>query len=284
MRLAMLLACAIGWSATAHAGPLRLKRVTDKYPVEAMRAFAEGLVMHHLEELHLAGNAYGRANHHSPQANTYYNIADLYLRTEHYASAIEALRRYLELAPDAADRAEVLRMIQDLETAPAKITLGGRVSSKGEPDAILLLDGVVVGKSPMLVRPAAGRHLAERITATTYESTEFEARPGMVDYVSMSATQGPTGNVVITGIGRRAPWREGKVTFVGHERFVLRVGRYTITGTDDHPRLCSPLQFEVKSTKQLTHVRVELSARDSGGCARIVRVRTQALTLPPGGP
>ncbi len=284
MRLAILLVCALGWSATAHAGPLRLKPVTDKYPVKAMRAFVAGLVLHQLEDLHNAGNAYESANHHSPQANTYYNIADLYLRSEHHALAIAALRRYLELAPAATDRAEVLRLIQDLSTAPAKITLGGRLSSRGEPDAILLLDGVVIGKSPMLVRPAAGHHLAERITATTYASAKFEARPGMIDFVNMSAQQGPAGNVVITGIEWRTPWREGKVTFVGHERFVLPVGRYTITGADRHPRLCSPVKFEVKSTKQLTHVRVELSAQDDSHCATLVRVRTQGLTLPPGGP
>ncbi|MBA3392175.1 MAG: tetratricopeptide repeat protein [Deltaproteobacteria bacterium] len=284
MRLAILLACAMGWSATAHASPLQLKRVTDKYPVEAMRAFAAGLVMHQLEDLHNARNAYDSANRHSPQANTYYNIADLYLRSERPDLAIEALRRYLELAPVAADRAEVLRLIQDLSNAPAKITLGGQLSSKGEPAAILLLDGVLVGTSPMLVRPTAGRHLAERITATTYASRDFEARPGMIDYVALTATQGPTGNVVITGLDRRTPWREGKVTFVGYQRFVLPVGRYTITGSDGHPRLCSPVQFEVKSTRQLTHVRVELGARGSSDCAKIVRVRTQTLTLPPGGP
>ena len=43
------------------------------------------------------------------------NLGYAYLRVQKYAEAVEQLRKYLEMSPDAADRAEVEQMVAALE-------------------------------------------------------------------------------------------------------------------------------------------------------------------------
>jgi hypothetical protein len=123
----------------------------------------------------------------------------------------------------------------------------------------------------------------ERITATTYVPGTFDATPGEVEYVQLSARSGAAGNVVISGLPVTTTWREGSTTFASGVRFSLAAGRYQTTGPQlgGRPKLCGPLAFAVTTTTKLTYVRVALAPPERDAiCYRVTSVRTQLLPVP----
>jgi tetratricopeptide (TPR) repeat protein len=253
-------------------GPLRHKPSTADYPSDARAKFARGVVLEREGRTNDAKTEYYESAQLSPQPNTYYDIAMMWLASGLYGDCVEQLKKYLELAPKAADRAEVAKIIKELENRVPDVFVGARDFAGSEPGLVVLLDGQVTGAGPMTIHPAAGRHVIERIGPTLYARSEVNIETGHNDEEVEPTAAASTGNVVMDGLAPfEVPvvWKENGVTFAAQQRFKLPVGHYKTFGRE-HPDearvLCKPIEFAVRSTTELTHVHVEipLDAYSSG--------------------
>jgi hypothetical protein len=110
---------------------------------EARRAFSAGQNADQAKQWRTAIEHYLRAFELVPHHFAAYNIAIDY---EHLGELREAsiwLNRYLELAPDAPDRDQVMRLIVELKLRPAKLTVKSTPSG-----ATVFIDGQKVGVTP----------------------------------------------------------------------------------------------------------------------------------------
>jgi hypothetical protein len=270
---------------SAIAGPLRHKPSTADYPSDARAKFARGVVLEREGRTNDAKTEYSESAELSPQANTFYDIAMMWCAIGLYGDCADQLKKYLELAPKAADRAEVEKIIKELENRVPEVFVGARDFASSEPGLVVLLDGQVMGAGPMTIHPTAGRHVIERIGPTLYARSEGKIETGRNDEEVEPTAAASTGNVIMDGL---APfeipvvWKENGVAFAAQQRFELPVGHYKTFGREhpDEPRvLCKPIEFDVRSTTELTHVHVEipLDAYSSGApCYTPARVVVNA--------
>lgn len=96
---------------------------------------------------------YKLAYKESPHPNVLYNIGLNHERLGELRTAADYLLRYVDAAPDAADRDQVLLKVRKLRERPAEI----RFNSK--PDgATVFLDGAEIGTAPVSREVAGGAH------------------------------------------------------------------------------------------------------------------------------
>ncbi|HLL25526.1 MAG TPA: tetratricopeptide repeat protein, partial [Kofleriaceae bacterium] len=93
-----------------------------------------------------------------------YNQADLERRRERYQRALELYRKYLDIAPNAPDRAAVQKLIAQLEQTPMTVVVDGE-----DLDAVVFIDGKPAGPSPLVTPLADGHHVVDRIGPTSYK-------------------------------------------------------------------------------------------------------------------
>lgn len=96
---------------------------------------------------------YELAYKESPHPNVLYNIGLNYERLGRLRTAADYLLRYVDAAPDAEDRAQVLLKVRKLRERPAEI----RFHTK-PPGAAVFLDGAEIGKAPFSREVSAGAH------------------------------------------------------------------------------------------------------------------------------
>ncbi len=120
---------------------------------------------------------FNKAYRADPNPVLVFNMARAFEELKEYASAIEFYRRYLEMSPDAEDRAAVEDALRTLEllqkqSQPALVALA--VTS--EPDgARVLIDGREVGTTPARLELPAGQHfVAVEKDGFTRASAEVE--------------------------------------------------------------------------------------------------------------
>lgn len=247
--------------ASAAADPVIPERkfASDGYPDHARRDFIEGLIAERAGNISGALQKYTASHGKSPQANTAFNLARLALQLDRVSDARTHFARYLELAPQAADRTAIEKLVAELAQADPLITFGGTIDGylDAEPTAVLLLDGVRIGASPVTRSVTPGEHAIERITATTYGRRTFTAKTGERSYVEVRAHKHP-GNVI-----------------VGGKRRELEPGHHSL------PDLaCTPVEFDVAAGTHLTYVRLELADAIPGtACRELRRVSTQKLVI-----
>lgn len=257
--------------------PVKRKPASDAYPPEALAFFVEGVIADKAGDLGAADGGYRRSLRASPQANTYYNLANLQHRREWFPQAIVSYRKYLELAPDASDRADVERLIEAIEKRPSIAVIDGR-----EPGAIVIVDGEVVGPSPALIYPSQGRHVVDHIGPTSYVHTSFfvGAAP-RTDHVDARYVE-RAGNVVLSP-SPRLVWR-GTIQYQGQKlafpgRFTLPPGRHELRLPPDEYE-CNAIVIQVAKGDHITHVYLEvLDEPRTGGC-RPLSAHTQKVKLP----
>jgi hypothetical protein len=109
----------------------------------------------------------------SPHPNVLYNIGVNYQRLGEGRQAAAYLRRYLEAAPRASDRAQVLEQIDRLRRRPSQVTFSSR-----PPGATIVLDGRELGAAPVSVELAAGQHTAHAVL----DGTSTPPRQVVVEY------------------------------------------------------------------------------------------------------
>lgn len=261
------------------AAPPKRKPPTDAYPAEAIDPFVEAVLADKAGNLSQAQRRYQDANRASEQANTHYNIADVQRRMERWKQAIESYKKYLELAPDAPDRAEVERLIEQLVKRPGTAVIDGE-----EPDAIVFVDGKLMGPSPVVLQVGDGRHTADRITKTTHAQRTFEVKPATTEHIRLTASREEPGNVILGGnVGFGGTWRDR-----GHEyqlpgRMALPPGRHS-TYLVSPDRACSPLVFDAPKPDELVfvyvHAQAQADTRARSGCLPIQIIQTKVRFLP----
>ena len=255
---ALVLVAAAASAAAEPAIPAR-KLTSDGYPEPARREFIEGLIAERGGNISVAMQKYSASMSKSPQANTFFNLARLELQLDKVADARTHFATYIELAPQAPDKATIEKLVAELENADPIVTLGGTIDGylDAEPAAIILVDGVRVGASPVTMSVKPGEHEVERITTLTYGRRTFTAKAGERNYVEVRGHK-QAGTVIIGGRRREfAP---------GHHSL---------------PDLaCTPVGFDVTAGTHITYVRVELhDAMQGKDCRELRNVTTQKLVV-----
>lgn len=280
MRWIAALVVALTAVATADApppqAPVHRKPASDQYPIEALTSFVEAIVADKAGDLTTAVDRYRRSLRASDQASTHYNLANVQHRMEYYPQAVASYRRYLELAPDAPDRKEVERVIDEIEHRPSIAVIDG-----DDGGAVVLVDGKLVGPSPALVYPAKGPHLAERIGPASYARRPFLTHDAHTEHVQMRHRQAD-GNVVLSAsrdLRSAGKWEDQGHRFELPGRFALPPGRYR-TYLVRPDRACQPLTFEVTKGDHITYVYVDEQPDAAAGRCTAITVRTQKIRLP----
>lgn len=182
--------------------------------------------------------------------NTAYNIADVLRRMKKYRDAIDAFQRYLQLAPDAPDRAAVLELIEQLKAVPGTLEIGATSS-----DEQAFVDGQPVGLLPQTLELREGRHTVDVITPISYAWMMCDVRSGQKQTCKPSPVPRMDGNVVISGTRNfeSKRWRETGAFLMIRERFELRHGHYTVG--ELIYKQCKPVEITVaKGEDVLTYV------------------------------
>ncbi|MEO8550001.1 MAG: tetratricopeptide repeat protein [Kofleriaceae bacterium] len=268
MRTGVLLAV-LACSALARAESPRRKPGTPDTPIAALRVIAKAEVLERQTLFRETMGWYEQAKGLAPdQPNIYYNLGRAWLFRGSHHDAADAFRKYLELAPKAADRAAVQKLVDELDHHVPSLTVEAHDFATSDPGDVVLLDGVVMGPAPITLHPAVGTHIIERIGPKRYAREWFEVEAGRDD-----ATTDPTrevgttsGNVVLDGLQpfeNNGAWTEHGVAFATGRRIQLPLGHYKTLGQvhpDDKP-LCKPVEFDVRSTTELLHVHVTIDDR-----------------------
>jgi hypothetical protein len=257
------------------AAPAKRKPPTDKYPPEAIEPFVEGVLADKAGDLEAAVRRYGDSNKISEQANTHYNIADVRRRMERWKQAVESYRKYLELAPTAPDRAEVERLIAQIETRPGVAVLDGE-----DPDGVVFIDGRLVGPSPAVVSVTDGRHVGDRITPTGLAHRTFEVKPATSEHVRLTPSREEPGNVVLSGNTRTTgSWHDGGIEYRLPGRMDLPPGRYETALGGVRDRACSPLVFDAPRPGEVVFVYID-AVDEPRGCIPIKVTQTKVRFAP----
>jgi tetratricopeptide (TPR) repeat protein len=280
MRIGVGIGCLVFLVASAAAAPPGRKHATATYPADALKSFAFAFAKELEGDYEEAISAYESSRGASPQPSTACNLGRLYLELGDPAKARARFDEYLTLLPTAPDAPAVKKLIAELATVTT-VTIGS--GATGElVDAIVLLDGEVVGSSPAVTHPTPGRHLFQRLTATGYGSEWFDVKAGDASFENVY-TRGPGkgGHVVLSTPATEHPWSwtEGGHPMRVHELFALPVGHYTTSmPISAAPKLCTPIEFDVKATTEITYVHVELGAKQDA-CVAVKKVHLHRLPL-----
>ncbi len=268
--------------------PIR-KPVPPGMTADNIKIFVKAIVADKAGELHDAISKYEDFNKESgDSANAFYNIADVERRMERLERAIKDYKKYLDLAPQAADRKEVEHLIDQLANADFTVVLDG-----AEPGALIFLDGKLLGPSPQIAHVGPGMHGVDRISPSGHREGSFEGKPGgyqheVLDDWSAKKHEGPPGNVVLSKsgtFGSSGSWKD-KQSGIEYEfpgRFTLPPGHYVTKPWDDD-RTCQPIEFDVPKHGDITYVYVDAEPKAKKGhhgeCQNIV-TRVQNVKVGP---
>ena len=205
-----------------------------------------------------------------------YNIADLQRRAEEWDRAIEAYKKYLELAPNASDKAAVEKLIEQIQKTPQVIVVDGE-----DLDAVVFVNGKAMGPSPVVTSLPDGEHVVDRIGPASFESERVYAKPMQNRHINAASYREEAGNVVMSSSSPyTGSWNDGDKQFQMHHRFKLPPGRVD-TYYFSPGRACSPISFEVPADG-VVYVWVD-APKDNprGGCIPI-KVTAQKIQFPKG--
>jgi len=238
---------------------------------DRLEYFVDGVMLDKAGDLELAASRYRSASDGMKHANIAYNIADLERRMEDWRAAIEMYKKYLELAPDAPDRAAVQKLIEQIEKTPQAIYVDGE-----DLDGVVFIDGKPAGPSPLATTLTEGRHVVDRIGPSSHSHRTVMARPMQHEHITSHSDD--TGNVVLsTSSSLGGSWKDGKTEYQMNARFALPPGRYD-TYFMRPGWACSPLSFEVPKDG-LVYVFIDAPKEKSGECIPI-KVTSQKIQFP----
>jgi tetratricopeptide (TPR) repeat protein len=278
-----IVACVLAGATVASAAPdvlpfkpspAKRKIASEKYSVESLAHFVDAIIADKAGDLHEAESKYRRIK--DEHASTAYNLADIKRRLEHYPQAIEFYKKYLELAPDAPDRRDVERLISLIENRPPVAVIDGE-----DMDAVILVDGKLIGPSPALVQPTKGPHVADRIGPRTYRHQRFSTYASNTEHVKMQYEEAE-GNVILSGgpmLLLAGAWEENGTRYLLPGRFTLPPGHYeTYVRSDKHA--CNRIAFDVGKGDDITYVYIDLKPGDSGKFCKDLTAKQQKIRLP----
>ncbi len=255
--------------------PAKRKPALEKYSVESLIMFVDAVIADKAGDLHTADSKYGQiADDGHP--STLYNLADVKRRLENDSQAIRYYQKYLEAAPDAPDRKEVERLIETIKNRPFVAVIDGE-----DMDAVVLVDGKLIGPSPAHVSPKPGPHVADRIGPRTYRHEIISGRSSGTEHVRMNYTEAE-GNVVLVGswqLRLAGTWEDNGTKYVLPGRFTLAPGHYE-TYVKSSQYACNKIAFDVGKGDDITYVYVDVMPGDSGKFCKDVITKVQKIRLP----
>jgi tetratricopeptide (TPR) repeat protein len=279
--LAGAAAAAPAFAPPPRPGPPVRKPASIAFSADALAEFAEGIMADKAGELEKAEQRYRRATEIDKQPASFYNLADVQRRMEKYKEAIKSYGKYLEAAPDATDRAAVEQLVQTLQATPQIVTIDGE-----DPRAVVFVDGIFVGPSPVSIQVPDGKHVVDRIGPTSFEHRTISAKPLDVDHIHAYGDE-KAGNVVLSAavaVRRGGGWRDGDREWELPSRFTLAPGRYETQMSGNY--LCSPIGFDVPKGDGVTFVFIDATGPDpqdksaQRACLPIT-VRVKKVVFPP---
>lgn len=130
----------------------------DDAPPQAVQRYTIGVELYRAEKYEAAAREFRVAFKLYPKSTKLaYNLARCLERANRYGEAVDAYREYLELAPNADDRAEVEGSIAALTEELPELVLSSQPAG-----ATVQIDGrPVEGTTPMRVRLSPGAHLLQ---------------------------------------------------------------------------------------------------------------------------
>lgn len=259
---------------TYKPSPAKRKPATEKYSVESLAAFVDAVIADKAGDLHEAETKYRRIQDDG-HPSTLYNLADIKRRLEHWPQAVEFYKKYLELAPDAPDRRDVERQIEQIENRPPVAVIDGE-----DMDAVVFVDGKLIGPSPAIVKPIKGPHVADRIGPRTYRHQIFSTHTTGTEHVQMKYEEAE-GNVILTGswaLRLAGSWEDDGTKYVLPGRFTLPPGRYE-TYVKSSKHACNKIAFDVGKGDDLTYVYVDVAPTDRGQFCKDLTVKQQKIRL-----
>jgi tetratricopeptide (TPR) repeat protein len=242
--------------------PPRIAKAAGDAVTAAQKADAKG-------DLHEAVKLYERAQAIAPHPDTMFNIADVQRRAKDFDDAIISYDKYLELAPDAADRKAIQKLLAELRAMPGTLEI-----EFDEPDGKVLVDGKYVGIAPIKVKVLGGTHQIDVITPVRYGHMACPVSVGGSRDCRVGAKPRKDGNVVISGswIMGGQSWPIGDQRFEVRGRFTARPGRYELKIDD---RQCAPMVLDVKAGDDLTYAYITFTEAKRGGCRSFVLAQQQ---------
>ena len=272
MRVVWLVLASSVAFASPQKKPVRKPAPVD-LPADRLSYFADAVIADKAGDLDTAVNRYRSAlSGDKEHAAIVYNIADLDRRREKYEDAIKGYKKYLELAPDAKDRAAVQKLIDDIAKTPMTIVIDGE-----DLDAVVFVDGKPAGPSPVVMSLPDGEHVIDRIGPASYKHDYVTARPMAQQHVTAYSNE-RAGNVVLATSARYSgSWRDREIEYRMNDRFTLPPGRYD-TYFFEPGRACSPLSFQVPADG-LVYVFVDAPRERSANCVPI-KVTAQKIQFP----
>ena len=255
--------------------PAKRKIASEKYSPESLARFVDALIADKAGDLDEAESHYRRIVKDG-HASTAYNLADVKRRLEHYPQAIEFYKKYLELAPDAPDRKEVERIISLIENRPPVAVIDGE-----DMDAVVLVDGKLIGPSPALMMPTQGPHVADRIGPKTYSHRKFSTARSNTEHVKMKYEEAE-GNVVLSGasmLNLAGSWEEDGTKYLLPGRFTLPPGHYE-TYVKSSRDACNKISFDVGKGDEITYVYIDFKPGDSATYCKRLTAKQQKIRLP----
>jgi len=255
--------------------PAKRKPPIEGYSVESLRKFVDAVIADKAGRPHEAVGDYRRLVDDG-HPSTLYNLADALRRVEYYPQAIEFYRKYLAALPDAPDRKEVERIIEQIEKRPPIAVLDGE-----DPDAVILVDGKLVGPSPAIMMSTPGPHIADRIGPTSYRHQIFSSLVGHTEHVDLKY-EAAQGNVILStawGIQLQGSWEDSGTTFHLRKRFTLPPGRYE-TFVKSKTHACNKIAFDVPKGDDLIYVYIDVKpGEDKRFCTPLIATQ-QTIRLP----
>lgn len=157
----MLLVVAIGGPASAQ----------DSTKAAEYFALAQSAERRH--DWRAAIKNYEQAYQASPHPNVLYNIGINYQRLGELRQAAGYLRKYVQGAPNARDRDQVMAQVRQLRQRPSRVEL-----SSTPPGATIYIDGKALGKTPLTAELDAGGHSVYALQ----DGTRSQARKLVLEY------------------------------------------------------------------------------------------------------
>ena len=259
MRLALLVVLA----ATAGAAADPHKPVPDKFTAAAAKLFDQAVAAETAHQWRTAIGLYQQAFDLSPHPNAIFNVAALEAVHGEIEQALLAYQTYLELAPTAADRAQVEARMTELiaQKRTRRLEVGrGLVLA----DAYVIVDGDIVARPGQLrdgkldLSYGRGRHWVAVVTPISYGATAFgaigeygDAEPRVV----VSGQNRADGNLLAQLDYDYTAELDGKHVLGEGVRMTVKAGTHWLK-LRDRKHECAPIKLDLPSGDDVQFVYV----------------------------
>jgi tetratricopeptide (TPR) repeat protein len=280
----------------ADAQPKR-KAAPDKFTKAASEAFNAAVEADQKGDLQVALGLYQKAHAISPHPSTIYNVADVQRRLGQLKLAIKSYETYLAMDPNAKDRAEVEKVLDEISKTPGTLIIATKGPS--DPDAVdlaasfALVDGEIKkrpGPVPnakprnepaIVVQVPPGEHVVDLVTPLTYATRQCDVDPGGQRICELQAAPRIDGNAVVSAGQRQFHvLRQKRDQSVTYKRFELPAGKHRLL-VKDRQYGCPALPIEVAAGNTVAYAFINATDYDGLKRCRTLDIKHHRLQFDP---